>query len=80
MDQIVKDSIIYGNTVIEYDIEFTQRKTLSICDAHRQQTQRMEHQVLEGFIAHEIGEIRKKHLLNQVHKDGQRHCQRECQQ
>lgn len=31
MDQIVRDSIIYGNTVIEYDIEFTQRKTLSIC-------------------------------------------------
>lgn len=31
MDQITRDSIQYGATVIEYDIEFAQRKTLSIC-------------------------------------------------
>ena len=31
MDQITKDHILYGATVIEYDIEFAQRKTLSIC-------------------------------------------------
>lgn len=31
MDQITKDHILYGATVIEYDIEFVQRKTLSIC-------------------------------------------------
>jgi len=31
MDQITSDSILYGATVIKYDIEFVQRKTLSIC-------------------------------------------------
>lgn len=31
MDQITSDSIQYGATVINYDIEFAQRKTLSIC-------------------------------------------------
>lgn len=31
MDQIIKDYIHYGSTVIDYYIEFTQRKTLSIC-------------------------------------------------
>lgn len=31
MDQITKDSIQFGSTTIDYDIEFAQRKTLSIC-------------------------------------------------
>ena len=31
MDQIIKDSIQFGSTTIDYDIEFAQRKTLSIC-------------------------------------------------
>ncbi len=31
MAQITSDSIQYGATVIKYDIEFTQRKTLSFC-------------------------------------------------
>lgn len=31
MDQITSDSIQYGATVINYDIEFAQRKTLGIC-------------------------------------------------
>ena len=31
MDQITKDHIQYGATIIDYDIEFAQRKTLSIC-------------------------------------------------
>lgn len=31
MDQIINDSIQYGATVINYSIEFAQRKTLSIC-------------------------------------------------
>lgn len=31
MDQITSDSIQYGTTVINYNIEFVQRKTLSIC-------------------------------------------------
>lgn len=31
MDQIASDSIRYGATVINYDIEFAQRKTLGIC-------------------------------------------------
>jgi hypothetical protein len=31
MDQITRDSIQYGATVIDYDIEFAKRKTLSIC-------------------------------------------------
>lgn len=31
MDQIVRDSIQYGTSVIDYDIEFAQRKTLNIC-------------------------------------------------
>ena len=31
MDQITRDHIQYGATIIDYDIEFAQRKTLSIC-------------------------------------------------
>ena len=31
MDQITKDSIQYGTTTIDYNIEYAQRKTLSIC-------------------------------------------------
>ena len=31
MDQITRDHIRYGTTIIDYDIEFAQRKTLSIC-------------------------------------------------
>ena len=31
MDQITKDHIQYGATIIDYDIEFAQRKTLTIC-------------------------------------------------
>ena len=31
MDQIIRDHIRYGATIIDYDIEFAQRKTLSIC-------------------------------------------------
>lgn len=31
MAQITKDHIQYGATIIDYDIEFAQRKTLSIC-------------------------------------------------
>lgn len=31
MDQIIRDHIQYGATIIDYDIEFAQRKTLSIC-------------------------------------------------
>ena len=31
MDQITRDHIRYGATIIDYDIEFAQRKTLSIC-------------------------------------------------
>lgn len=31
MDQITRDSILYGATPIVYDIEFAQRKTLGIC-------------------------------------------------
>ena len=31
MDQITRDHIQYGATVIDYDIEFAPRKTLSIC-------------------------------------------------
>ena len=31
MDQITRDSIQYGATTIDYNIEYTQRKTLSIC-------------------------------------------------
>lgn len=31
MDQITRDSIQYGATLIEYDIEFVPRKTLGIC-------------------------------------------------
>ena len=31
MDQIRRDHIQYGATIIDYDIEFAQRKTLSIC-------------------------------------------------
>lgn len=31
MDQITKDSIQFGSTTIDYDIEFAQRKTLNIC-------------------------------------------------
>lgn len=31
MDKITKDSILYGATLIEYDIEYAQRKTLHIC-------------------------------------------------
>ena len=31
MDQITSDSIQYGATTITYDIEFAQRKSLSIC-------------------------------------------------
>ena len=31
MDQITRDHIQYGATIIDYDIEFVRRKTLSIC-------------------------------------------------
>ena len=31
MDQIIKDSIQYGATTIDYSIEYAERKTLSIC-------------------------------------------------
>lgn len=31
MDQIIRDHIQYGATIIDYDIVFAQRKTLSIC-------------------------------------------------
>ena len=31
MDQIIRDHIQYGATIIDYDIEFASRKTLSIC-------------------------------------------------
>ena len=31
MDQITRDHIQYGATIIDYEIEFAQRKTLSIC-------------------------------------------------
>jgi predicted metal-dependent hydrolase len=31
MDQITRNHIRYGATIIDYDIEFVQRKTLSIC-------------------------------------------------
>ncbi len=31
MAQITRDHIQYGATIIDYDIEFAQRKTLSIC-------------------------------------------------
>ena len=31
MDQITRDRIQYGATIIDYDIEFAQRKTLNIC-------------------------------------------------
>lgn len=31
MDQITRDSIQYGTTIIKYDIVYVQRKTLSIC-------------------------------------------------
>ena len=31
MDQITRDHIQYGATIIDYDIEFVPRKTLSIC-------------------------------------------------
>lgn len=31
MAQITRDHIQFGATIIDYDIEFAQRKTLSIC-------------------------------------------------
>ena len=31
MEKITSDSILYGATVINYNIEFAQRKTLGIC-------------------------------------------------